>query len=76
MPSSHLMSAMQGDKYRPADSERAAYAVFERWLNTQRGSGKGYVKVPRPWAGPKPVYVEDAPEQDRADRRERLAKLF
>lgn len=79
-PSSHLRSAMAGDLYVPDASERAQWAVFELWLNTQLRRGSGYKKIKRPWAGTKPNYragtktaVLDAAS---VERRKKLEALF
>jgi hypothetical protein len=77
-PSSHTMSALAGDKYVPHPSERAQWAVFEAWLNTQTPKGSGYKRVTRPWSGKRPSYTPaEAPmSAQREARRAKLAALF
>lgn len=77
-PSSHLVAAVEGHRYVPADAERAAWSVFEMWLASQ--SKKGARKLDRPWHGKKPTYEVATSAQpidsESAARREQLAQLF
>jgi len=76
-PSSHLISAMFGDKYVPGSGERAQWAVFEMWLNTQLPKGHMRVTVKRPWAGVKPVYAGPKEvDPQSVERRAKLAAMF
>lgn len=77
-PSSHLVSAINGDRYVPDPAERAAWAVFEQWVNTQMPKGSRR-RVERPWAGKKPTYQTPRPENvtpEREARRAQLAAMF
>lgn len=77
-PSSHLASALRGDKYVPDPAERAAITVFEGYVNLQIKGG--HKNLTRPWAGKPPTYkpAPSGPSQDPASiaRREKLAALF
>lgn len=76
-PSSHLVSAMQGDKYVPDAAERAVWSVFEQWANTQRKKGAGVIRITRPWTGTAPTYkAARKADPKSAERREKLAALF
>lgn|GEM_PF-2194037 len=78
LPSSHLVSAMNGDRYVPHPAERAAWATFEQWVNTQIRT-PAWRRVARPWHGVKPTYMTaDSPREmdERRERRARLATLF
>ncbi len=75
--SSHLVAAMEGHKYVPSDAERASWATFEMWVNTQTPRGSGTKRMQRPWAGKRPTYrTEPVMTPDRLARREKLAALF
>jgi len=69
---------MAGDRYVPADAERASWATFEMWVNTQRKKGAGVIRVIRPWAGTRPTYSQDAvePDAESIERRKKLAAMF
>lgn len=71
--SSHLASALDGDRYVPDPGERAVWDVFELWVNAQGKKGR---KLKRPWAGKPPTYKTVAPASGRAERRARLAEMF
>lgn len=77
-PSSHLSSALRGDKYVPDPSERAALTVFEGYVNMQIKGG--HKKLTRPWTGKAPNYkpAPIGPSHDASSiaRREKLAALF
>lgn len=79
-PSSHLVSALEGDRYVPHPAERAAWAIHEQNVNMQRQHGAGVKRITRPWAGKKPTYTSidaDAPvTEGRKARRDKLAALF
>ena len=57
-PSSHTMSALQGDKYVPTGAERATWSALELDLNVRQPKGKPNIKLTRPWSGKKPTYTE------------------
>jgi len=77
-PSSHLFSAMAGDKYTPSSEERAAWSIAELNLNAKRKRGSSPIRLPRPWAGAPPTYKTESVSQDsqRAANRAKLAALF
>lgn len=76
-PASHLYSEMQGDKYYPAPSDRAAWDIAELNLNSKRKRGSTPIRLPRPWAGKPPTYqVESKPDAAREARRAKLAAMF
>lgn len=78
-PGSHLLSEMAGDRYVADAAERAQWATFEAWFNTQLPKGAGYHRIPRPWAGKRPIYapqVETPVTPGREDRRAKLAAMF
>lgn len=76
-PASRLYSEMQGDKYLPAESERAAWDIAELNLNSKRAKGKSPIRLPRPWAGKPPTYhAELKPDAAREARRAKLAAMF
>ncbi|TXK17408.1 hypothetical protein [Homoserinibacter sp. GY 40078] len=78
-PSSHLFSALAGDKYVPHPAERAAWAVFEQDINTRQKRGAIRIRIPRPWAGKSPNYGQSSATEvtpDRLARRAKLAAMF
>lgn len=76
-PTSRLYSEMQGDKYFPAESERAAWDIAELNLNSKRKRGSTPIQLPRPWAGKPPTYqTESKPDAAREARRAKLAAMF
>lgn len=76
-PASRLFSEMQGDKYYPAESERAAWDIAELNLNSKRKKGSTPIRLTRPWAGKPPTYkFETVEDPARATRRAKLAALF
>ena len=77
-PSSHLFSALAGDKYVPTSDERTAWSIAELNLNTKRKKGSSPIRLPRPWAGTPPTYKTESPQKDsdREARRAKLAAMF